>query len=414
MLKSKLLFLGLFLIGSTWLQPLWSQTVNEYIDDGLGVASGTLNVVVGNRKGFVIATDSRLTLFKASGSISQFRDDGQKLFRTGDRSALSFAGIAEVKRFDFEVAKLLRGLCVQMKINGTTATDWLMSVFYQRLNILALTLDAAGHRVSPFSGLECELDSNRVPVFRKTSFYPKHDSINAYTVLTTFDVKSWPIKVAKSFAYETVGIDSDAKAILEGKSNLRTPAVLRYLRLRQLNHLDSLTVDEMEALVNAIFKETIRRSQFVGGPVQMGSFSADGRVVWHQNSFPDHRSYVFRSIIVTPHFKSMLDDFVQPLDVPFNQFIVANEFTQDTIVLSRFTNYLRNTFNNCTFVLCSDSGSFTNNIFTGNNILLIPETLRGNARSVGLDIVAKHSQIHFIKKPIVECDPPGWHMTIGH
>lgn len=265
MLKSKSLSLGLFLIGSTWLQPLWSQTVNEYIDDGLGVASGTLNVVVGNRKGFVIATDSRLTLFKASGSISQFRDDGQKLFRTGDRSALSFAGIAEVKRFDFEVAKLLRGLCVQMKINGTTATDWLMSVFYQRLNILALTLDAAGHRVSPFSGLECELDSNRVPVFRKTSFYPKHDSINAYTVLTTFDVKSWPIKVAKSFAYETVGIDSDAKAILEGKSNLRTPAVLRYLRLRQLNHLDSLTVDEMEALVNAIFKETIRRSQFVGG-----------------------------------------------------------------------------------------------------------------------------------------------------
>src|SRR5437762_13613722 len=53
--------------------------------------SGSLNLVLANKNGFVIAADSRGT-HRTSTGVS-YRDEYQKLFRTGPRSALAIAGL---------------------------------------------------------------------------------------------------------------------------------------------------------------------------------------------------------------------------------------------------------------------------------------------------------------------------------
>jgi len=70
------------------------------------IASGTLNLVLANQNGFVIAADSRMSanrLFPCAGGIQAkqasetgffYCDDSQKLFRAGTRSAMVINGFA--------------------------------------------------------------------------------------------------------------------------------------------------------------------------------------------------------------------------------------------------------------------------------------------------------------------------------
>lgn len=53
--------------------------------------SGTLNLVLANRNGFVVAADGRGT--NKDGGVIDCSDDFQKLFRTGKRSAMAIAGL---------------------------------------------------------------------------------------------------------------------------------------------------------------------------------------------------------------------------------------------------------------------------------------------------------------------------------
>src|SRR5713226_5839041 len=65
---------------------------------GAAVSSGTLNLILANRNGFVIAADSRRsdprTAFNCGGVIQHYCDDSQKLFRTAEKSAMVIAGFA--------------------------------------------------------------------------------------------------------------------------------------------------------------------------------------------------------------------------------------------------------------------------------------------------------------------------------
>lgn len=83
-------------------------------EGGPVLASGTLNLVLANKKGIVIATDSRMssdTPFPCGNLMQRYCDNSQKLFRTGDRSALAIAGFAVGKRnspVDLGLASVLR------------------------------------------------------------------------------------------------------------------------------------------------------------------------------------------------------------------------------------------------------------------------------------------------------------------
>ena len=60
--------------------------------DHYSIQTGTLNVVLANRNGVVIAADSRRSsdqLFDCNGNQQKFCDDSQKLFETGGTSVHS-------------------------------------------------------------------------------------------------------------------------------------------------------------------------------------------------------------------------------------------------------------------------------------------------------------------------------------
>src|SRR5208282_4676766 len=70
------------------------------------IASGTLNLILANQNGFVVAADSRMSApgpFRCTDGTQAkqgpetgffYCDDSQKLFRTGTRSAMVISGFA--------------------------------------------------------------------------------------------------------------------------------------------------------------------------------------------------------------------------------------------------------------------------------------------------------------------------------
>ena len=80
------------------------------------MSSGTLNVVLANKNGFVIAADSRRSsstgTFSCNGIQQSYCDDSQKLFRTSKSSAMAIAGFAaggsNGTPLDLTIASVLR------------------------------------------------------------------------------------------------------------------------------------------------------------------------------------------------------------------------------------------------------------------------------------------------------------------
>src|ERR1039458_3668293 len=61
------------------------------------LASGTLNIILANKNGFVIGADSRMssdTSFDCEGKLQLYCDNSQKLFRSTSHSAMAIAGFA--------------------------------------------------------------------------------------------------------------------------------------------------------------------------------------------------------------------------------------------------------------------------------------------------------------------------------
>jgi hypothetical protein len=74
-----------------------SGAQQEHPESGFGTASGTLNLVLANKNGFVVAADSRMSSdhkFLCDGKEQLYCDNSQKLFRTTPHSAMVVAGFA--------------------------------------------------------------------------------------------------------------------------------------------------------------------------------------------------------------------------------------------------------------------------------------------------------------------------------
>src|ERR1700736_4262811 len=69
------------------------MTTHSQISNSASRIRGTLNVLMSNRHEMVLAADRRGTFSGANGRVTHRRDDFQKLFRTGTRSAATIAGL---------------------------------------------------------------------------------------------------------------------------------------------------------------------------------------------------------------------------------------------------------------------------------------------------------------------------------
>jgi hypothetical protein len=288
-------------------------------------SSGTLNLVLANRNGFVIITDSRRSSqppfqFLCSGRMSDHCDDSQKLFRTGPKSAVAIAGFAAGGAgtpFDLEIASILRrkfgadGLSDDA-IFGTNGLperdstkqvgDWCALVLEPALiGIESFELMGRPHTYAeigarlghPYFALTVAgISHDKLPHIRKidflfTSIYPLF-GVDTDTPL--FQLADREQK-ADHFISESAGIVDVADQILKGQTvdteALEDRAVKKYLARRSAGRLDGLSLKDMKALAVSILRATERKhGPGVGGGDEIGVFTAKKNSEWYLPDLP--------------------------------------------------------------------------------------------------------------------------------
>ncbi len=376
--KGALLFIRTILAASIcFVACTQAQSAGEQPEQTTVAAHGTLNVLLANRNGFVIATDSRLT--RSDGTHS---DDGQKLFRTSPDGAVSFAGFAGFAadligtKFEFEIPATFLGRFGPDGLSDGRGSpmfvaDWAsgLSLYLTKVSIITSTFPRA-YAPSPLVVTVAGLNRERLPEIRQVTLIP---SVRALGVggqeVPVYESQEAPPVVASKFQSRAEGVYVVARKILSGEYSGRDPILKKYVKSLKEKRLDGISLPEMKSIAEALFRETEAThlvvngrdySQTVGGEIQMGIFPAKGAVEWRQQTFPSKVSLLSRTgleigaVYVNqerqkgPSLLQLSDSFTEPINVPFHMFYYGNQFRDSRIALDGNI-FIRNSFQHCMF-----------------------------------------------------------------
>ncbi len=242
-------------------------------------SSGTLNLVLANKNGFVIAADSRMSNprkpFQCNGVLQFYCDNSQKLFKTGKESAMVIAGFAAGgggTPLDLVVASVLRrrfGPGGHRVAHQAASGEWSFPDASEA-GFEGITFDSLWARITlaqALTGVASLYDPSSLPpesmifvatfaeigggkvALRQQKFIgswvqsgPLNRSVPHFEVSqeTTTAVEHWIQK--------TVGIKSVADAILGGSYKSGDPVIVKYYQElhSDVAALDSMSVTEME------------------------------------------------------------------------------------------------------------------------------------------------------------------------
>jgi hypothetical protein len=323
--------------------------------------TGTLNLLLANKRGFVIAADSRRTELPTG----RLWDDSQKLFRVGPKSALVMAGFASwaahSSPLDVQVASLFREESTDhVWTSGQRSVNELPSMVRTNVGYELELFGAMGatNRPAPrpeqldFQVLAAGFKGGKIQIVR-INFKPRIEPLGPLDLATpSYDMQSTST-VVDHFVALSAGIDGVARAILDGTVDTRDERILNYYRSRSMEQLDNLSVASLDDLAAAILEKTARASEYVGGPSQIGVFPRKGHVTGKLPELATDKAK-FRSTIfnagfaytpdgLTPyeyslvHGKKMVTEFgvslVQPFDEPFTQVFVGSWFRDVSVSL---------------------------------------------------------------------------------
>jgi hypothetical protein len=260
------------------------------------LTSGTLNLVLTNKNGFVIAADSRMssvTPFPCGRQSQTHCDDSQKLFRTGPKSALVIAGFAvggNSSPLDLAIASVLRkkfgvnGLQSDIQVPGIVSG--LASELEMALTNIA-ELAGENNPPPPLWVTLARINEDHIPVLRQFVFTgtwqneqpPSGGPIRAVVYQHT-DSRDVPIS---HFAPVPVGISCVAEQVLSGHYLTASPVIRSYYQATKDKKLDDMSLESMKALAGSILSETEKFTDLVGGADQIGVFPAAdaGQVEFH-------------------------------------------------------------------------------------------------------------------------------------
>lgn len=276
-------------------------------------ASGTLTLVLANRNGFVIASDSRRSSiirgrFKCGDTLAFFCDDSQKIFKTGPKSALAISGFASWvggTPLDLQVASVLRRRYRYADNPSSERTGWTPPEgAHPALTVSYFSFSAYKNpdpgRSSVDEDFELEQALTAVAALAPATLAPA--SLNLQTLIGDFDKRGPPRirridyvnnahragplntelpdyspvdvtaercrTVAESnrragavpFSYCFAGVDGTAERIIRGNYPSRDPAIRRYYRRLRRKTLRKMRLSEMKELVHGILVETNREA----------------------------------------------------------------------------------------------------------------------------------------------------------
>jgi hypothetical protein len=325
------------------------------------LASGTLNLILANKNGFVIAADSRMSsenVVPCDGKNQTFCDNSQKLFRTGRTAAMVIAGFAvgsSNSPLDLTVASLLRKRFGSDGIpdergGPILASNWVQGALGQSLMGVAALYDPAVVSaqdltlIATFAGF----NEDGTTVVRQLRFTPTWRSLEPLNIPTPeYQITVEEQKITRFFRL-TAGITCVADAILAGTYKSDDP-IIRSYRQKLHNHLlDAMPLQEMRTLAEVILRETRNFTPMVGGEDQIGVFPINGEVQWHLPAvLPSHTQLSPNFILSKGLFCRNAEpsctggdrgliyfqDFQHPLDQPIAKFFLASRFEEIDIAL---------------------------------------------------------------------------------
>lgn len=278
---------------STILIPLKSVAQQSGPEVNRFLTSGTLNIILANKNGFVIGTDSRMSgdePFPCAGRAQLHCDNSQKLFRTTPHSAFAIAGFAVGggnTPLDLALAPVLRrgfgpnGL--PRDENSDAIAHSLEIILEDALTDVAAICDPS----TPSTALSvtvilARINDKQVPVLQQLQLTEAWTPMGPLKVLAPqYSSRLTPEVTVTKFFGASVGIKFVAEAILKGVYKSDDPLIRDYYRRRKMGQLDDMGLNEMSALAHVILRETEKFTEFVGGGDQMSEFASGDDATFH-------------------------------------------------------------------------------------------------------------------------------------
>jgi hypothetical protein len=365
-----------FLIGLTLVVGLSQEVLPRTLDtpsggsDVFSHASGTLNLVLANKHGVVIAADSRGTWKDSHGTVVRREDNIQKLFRTGNRSALVIAGLLAYSPYPYSLetsSRLLGGFGREGLPGNLGDPDFV-------IDSIQSDLGPQLSRLSAILSTYDEINPGDLRLIATIAGYDKAGSLQVRQI--TFSRENAPVlangkniwlvdssmsqkKTVTGFDKFTAGMPEIAEAILAGQYATSDPAVLKYFGALREGKRDELSLESLQSLAEAIFRETIKHEPGVGGDVQIAMIPADGKPIWRLKPTQKSTTLLGGALLIVGGHNPFVDpqwmkgahvEMAQSFDsLNVDAVFVGTRFEDLTIPLDE-NHYFGNTFRQCTFL----------------------------------------------------------------
>jgi hypothetical protein len=271
--------------------PLLAET--KATDDS--IAHGTINVVLGNKNGIVVLTDSMITL-GTLGNWHPSPDPGQKLFKLDDRTVCAFAGFAyapaAIPALNANTSAIIHEYVQQsVKQPPQTIAEKLKAlayIFNLYLSTIANVRNASGDTTSietyEFHLFVVGYDLDDKPKIGKIKLKTKADQTHLWSETEDVSVSDVEEKLTPMLG----GISDVAERLLKQPGLHPNDVALRqYGASERKNGGRALTVQQMTKLAESLAYYTSKVDWRVGGENQIAVLQKGHVLSVKQQSFPE-------------------------------------------------------------------------------------------------------------------------------
>ncbi len=244
------------------------------------ISTGTLNIIVANRNGMVVGTDSRTT--RGDGT---FEDNEQKLFLIGNSIAITIAGFGSGqvgRHFTVSVSGIINNYIDELARNKYTpsyaeAVTTLPNIIrfgLTGIHIAARDLGILNSEPFTFIMMIAGKESNNFKVTRIT-LKPGERASEGMRYFQSSVVETKEFTTDKgTFVFATAGLDEVCNDVLKNPAKYLGfgGSFSRLITAETDAQRNNLGLDDIKSLTANLLLLTERATKYVGGPLQLAFF----------------------------------------------------------------------------------------------------------------------------------------------
>jgi hypothetical protein len=167
----------------------------------------------------------------------------------------------------------------------------------EELQVVGAVFATLGDYQMDMTAIAAGYDAKDKPKIARFDFKPKLQPFGPDLImLPVFDTEITSVEV-RGFKSATAGIDSIAKAVIAGTYASSDERIMRFYAALERNQLDTLPLEALRQLAEAILAETEKHTVLVGGPNQIAVFPHRGKAKWLAPEMQSSKQRVLRTIL---------------------------------------------------------------------------------------------------------------------